>query len=370
MKQKHLILSIMILNSMLYSQGTWSDSNISTSTNDVVIVSRNDPNNFMTFHNTTLDEYWKFRITDAGNFNLAFTDNIGSSWPLKISRNAPTDLLCLDANGCIGIATDSPQAKLHVNGSIRSFNGAIELWENDNEQAAVKIEANNTRGGLTVYENGIGKISLHASANSYFNAGNVGIGTTMPQASLHIEKSNASFILGESNDRFLAFNIDVPDQDVMSISVDQSDALVFGEKLNDDDDELENEWMRITNAGNIGIGTTNPGLYKLAVNGKIGAVEIEVKQDIPDYVFEENYNLRSLEEIETYINKERHLPDIPSAKEFENKSVPVGRMQEKHLQKIEELTLYLIEQYKINKEQAKEIEELKIRLDILENSNQ
>ena len=112
------------------------------------------------------------------------------------------------------------------------------------------------------------------------------------------------------------------------------------------------ERMRITNDGKVGIGTTNPGSFKLAVEGKIGAREVVVTTDTPwpDYVFSENHKLTSLEETEQYIKENKHLPEIPSAAEVKENGVAVGEMQAKLLQKIEELTLHMIAQEKrINK---------------------
>jgi hypothetical protein len=78
-----------------------------------------------------------------------------------------------------------------------------------------------------------------------------------------------------------------------------------------------------------------------------------------DFVFEEDYELRSIEELERFVKTNLHLPEIAPAKNMEENGVLQGEMNQKLLQKIEELTLYIIEQNKINKLQAKEIEVLK-----------
>lgn len=104
--------------------------------------------------------------------------------------------------------------------------------------------------------------------------------------------------------------------------------------------------------GNVGIGLTNP-TEKLEVNGKIRAKEIKVETSgWPDYVFSPSYKKMPLAELEKFIQKNGHLPEIPSAKEVELNGVELGEMNKLLLKKIEELTLHLIEQ-------GKEIEALK-----------
>lgn len=103
--------------------------------------------------------------------------------------------------------------------------------------------------------------------------------------------------------------------------------------------------------------------YKLAVNGGILCEEIKVITDVPDadYVFEKDYKLLTLSELEQFVNANKHLPNIPSAAEFKTNGYKVGEMDEMLLRKVEELTLYLIES-------KKEIEELKAKVEILNNT--
>ena len=112
--------------------------------------------------------------------------------------------------------------------------------------------------------------------------------------------------------------------------------------------------------GNVGIGTTTTGSFKLAVEGKLGAREIIVQNESwADYVFDDNYPLLPLEKLEAFYKENKRLPGIPSADKVKNDGINVGQMNEKLLQKIEELTLYMVQ---LKKENAA----LKQRLDALE----
>ncbi|WP_443938776.1 hypothetical protein [Pedobacter sp. MW01-1-1] len=120
----------------------------------------------------------------------------------------------------------------------------------------------------------------------------------------------------------------------------------------------------ITNSG-LGIGTTDTKGYKLAVNGSMIATEMKVKAfgTWPDFVFSPTYKLRSLADVARYINKYQHLPEVPSADEIEKEGLDVGKMNAVLMKKVEELTLYLIQQ----ETRMKEMEE---RLKKMESSRQ
>ena len=110
------------------------------------------------------------------------------------------------------------------------------------------------------------------------------------------------------------------------------------------------------NGGNVGIGISNPA-EKLSVNGNIRAKEVKVEAaNWPDYVFEEGYKVGKLEELESYIKTNKHLPEMPSAKEVAANGVELGEMNKLLLKKQEELTLLLIDQHKQLQKLAQKVE--------------
>ncbi len=118
--------------------------------------------------------------------------------------------------------------------------------------------------------------------------------------------------------------------------------------------------------GNVGIGTDNP-TYKLSVLGNIRSNEVVVETGWADYVFDEKYKLPLLSDVEKFIQLNKHLPNIPSAKEVEEKGLHLGDTQKRMMEKIEELTLYMIEANKQLEKTTTELATVKAKLDYLEN---
>lgn len=112
----------------------------------------------------------------------------------------------------------------------------------------------------------------------------------------------------------------------------------------------------------IGIGTVDVGTHMLAVNGSINAKEILVTETVPgsDYVFESDYSLMPLHELESFVKERKHLPEVMSANEFAENGYNLGEMDDVLLRKVEELTLYIIQQ-------QKEIDDLKEKLENINN---
>jgi hypothetical protein len=109
--------------------------------------------------------------------------------------------------------------------------------------------------------------------------------------------------------------------------------------------------------------TPKPG-YELSVDGQIVCEELLVQDsgNWPDYVFADDYLLRPLHEVESHIKSQRRLPGVPSATQVQAEGISVGAMQKRMMEKIEELTLYAIEQNKRLAEQESRIRELEAQL--------
>lgn len=191
--------------------------------------------------------------------------------------------------------------------------------------------------------------------------GNIGIGTDTPATKLQVDgdiSTTGNYKIGFATmDRFTSGNSTIAHYG-MSISQNSANQPIvshsgfFGLNFF----TTANERMRITTDGNVGIGSLTPD-EKLTVKGKIHAEEVRVDLLVPaDYVFQKYYTGKSdlksdyvmptLIEIEKYIMETNHLPNIPSAQEIKDKGLQLGEMSNALLQKIEELTLYIIEQNK------------------------
>ncbi len=261
--------------------------------------------------------------------------------------------------------------------------------------------------GMNTVESGNGNEGSNFSIFGYGGAGNylgeylsilrttgyIGLGVRYPEAKLHVAgwaADNTSIRLGlpfDAGDTAVplwgspgGYNIDFytwrdihPDQTGARIRAERintyvpNSALVQGMDLafstsNGMAPTEVKEHMRIRFNGNIGIGTSLPD-EKLSVKGTVKAMKVKVTQTgWADFVFAPTYQLPPLAEVERFIQQNRHLPEIPSEKEVAESGVDLGEMNKKLLQKVEELTLYIIQQ-------EKEMKAVKERLGKLEGKN-
>jgi len=199
----------------------------------------------------------------------------------------------------------------------------------------------------------------------YDNGTNVGIGNTNPVSKLDLGTNysnpgsypNKITLWNGGENNYFGFGISSGDLDYFSQYNHRFYTQFNGSP--------GSEKMVITAAGDVAIGAQPVNGYTLTVNGGIYAIDLRIRPNLDntaDFVFNENYNLMTLDQVKSKIKKDKHLPGIPSAKEMTEKGVSVSEMQGKLLQKIEELTLYMIELKEENETQSKEIESLKTQI--------
>ncbi len=324
--KKILLLSILSVVS-LTSQAQWSESTTKLTTSKDVGIGISDPAYKLDVagdirsRNVIIPQ--GYRLTRDINDNFTYQDNVLGQYSISWNRDTwnPTSgtlwqsgyggikfftggemRVAVTRSGNVGVGTDSPAHKLDVNGNVRTQNVVLP------QGYQLTRDLNDT---FTYQDKAIGQYSIGWNADSWYTSAG-----TLWQSGY----GGVKFFTGG---------------DVR---------------------------LAITRSGNIGVGTDNPK-NKLDVAGTIRATEVKVEA-LPwaDFVFNENYKLRSLEEVKAHIEEHKHLPDIPSEADVKENGVSLGEMQAKLLQKIEELTLYVIKQDEKNKALEKEIQSLKFIL--------
>ncbi|KAA1244071.1 hypothetical protein [Aquimarina sp. RZ0] len=258
-------------------------------------------------------------------------------------------------NGNVGITTTAPEARLHVNALERKAfriyrenrtDKYLSIWHGTGGAVIEPIRTDNSTGVL--YLGG-----YDTPTNTFFarKGGNVAIGTTDVEAKLHVNAlERKAFRIYRENrtDKYLSIWHGTGGAVIEPIRTDNSTGVLY---LGGYDTPTNVFFAR--QGGDVGIGTTNTRGYKLAVNGNVRAKEIVVEASPwPDFVFKSEYHLPTLTEVAEHIKTKGHLPNIPSEKEVTENGIKLGEINSKLLQKIEELTLYTIQQ-------QEEINELK-----------
>lgn len=323
---------------------------------------------------------------------MYFGEYSGFHW---INTNYNTEAMTITSSGNVGIGTTVPASNLHISEPSTSRPGGVLAPTKSvfklsrygtpnysyNESAEFRIGHGGpgTSGSqLDLFINGGSNINdtPDQQAMTWLYNGNVGIGTTTPNGKLDIASLTAS---GKS--------------DVLQRYTWLGDLSNWGLRLeqqfNAPLSSIQYNWIMRQGTstdipvmsfagGNVGINTTDNAnwnlvnsTYKLAVNGSAIATSMTVKlyANWPDYVFKKDYKLASLEEVKAYIDQNQHLPEIPSEQQIAKEGLNLGEMNKLLMKKVEELTLYLIQQKeenaKVKEDQEKQLKTQQVQIDLL-----
>ena len=309
----------------------------------------------------------------TNGIGISSNDNVG------IGISSPSDLLMLHSDKSYGLlmslsASWDVSKVAQIGFKYNQFDaGKIVATKEDSYK---NNDATSSNSALSFYTamNGINSEKVRISSN-----GNVGIGISSPSnlLELHSDKSYGLLMslsaswdvskvaqIGFKYNQFDAGKIVATKEDSYknNDATSSNSALSFYTATSG----VNSEKVRILSNGNVGIGTIETGTHKLAVEGTIGAREIKVEANgWSDFVFNKDYKLKDLEEVENFIEENNHLPDVPSEKDVLENGIQLGEMDATLLQKIEELTLYMIEQNKRTNKLVEEVQGLKVENELL-----
>ena len=314
-----------------------------------------------------------FLVTAMGSgMHLHFgdgTSSTSSTWFSNDTNTTPGSSVpfMINSNGNIGIGTSDPSTKLHlktsVNSEILRLDGGarttsfIDYSDGTYNSAGLQFKKNSTVGQFKFSNNNGDLMTIYSN-------GNVGIGTSLPDEILHVKDGNLLIEMNSqyANDPRILFQNDgnganpyqtfyrwtgtgsnyfatrIYEGGNQGFKIQKGNTTTYGNHTFTDQ-------LVLLKNGNLGIGVSSPS-QKLQVAGTVYSTEVKVEVAAgqgPDYVFEPDYELRTLEETKKFIEENKHLPEIPSAVEMETNGVDLGDMNMRLLKKIEELTLYQIE---------------------------
>lgn len=265
-------------------------------------------------------------------------------------------------NGNTGLGVAEPLERLEVEGNVKVSNT---LFAASLESEGISLQNGTIANQLKVGGNALvaGKVGIgnEEPAEMLDVTGNIRTSGELLGQSLAVEQGNFSGNLGVGQSLVVGGSADFSGNTSFKQNVEITNSLNVS--------KIQVQEISFADAaGNfktpVGFGTTVvPAGYQVAVNGSILTTSVEVSEynNWPDYVFEKHYKLLSLTQIKDYINKNGHLPNIPSANEVKENGYNLSEMDAMLLEKIEELTLYLIDLKEENEELRKEINSLKLK---------
>jgi hypothetical protein len=291
------------------------------------------------------------------------TDNEAFLWnfengPINIGTNN-LNRVKITANGDVGIGTDNPTENLDVNGNIKIEDGYL-LFTRQNYISSIYTSGNNI--GISNAAQGAIEFSTNPTQGTQIlqaiidKDGNFGIGTSSPERILHIRGSNPRILIEATSSN--------PEINFKSAGDAATDIWAIYKNSSTGDLHFYQNGNKLTlqkNTGNVGIGTTTPQ-GKLDVNGAIyqrgGVLHA-------DYVFEDNYQLETIEEHAEFMWKNKHLPAIPKATVDANglEIVEVGSHRKGIVEELEKAHIYISQLEKKINEQSAIIQDLKTNAD-------
>jgi hypothetical protein len=281
--------------------------------------------------------------------------------------------LVVSSSGNVGIGDLTPDAPLAVAGDA-IFNGTdptVAFHQAGVQKGFAQLAGNNFRVG-TFSDNDLGSFVVRTNGGDHFfvsPAGKVGVGTSNPlgkldvAGNLRIVHSGEAIGIDGNNNYMQWYQNGVAKSYMQQLGNNLHISTSSGNSTGDIHIGAQQIYLGANEVA-INVGVEGPAIgYSLSVGGEIICEELRVELQNngpwPDYVFADDYKLRSLDDLKSFVAINKHLPNIPAAAQVENEGFDVGDMNRRLLEKVEELTLYIIQQQEEIDEMKKEIEGLK-----------